>query len=416
MSGRRKKGAGSISSKPRADGLIPGYVTLPDGNRKRVYGRTPEDVERKINDELRKIAEGRPAQTRDATVTAYLNGWVARRRLIKKGLAASTVQRYEEHIRLHVAPTLGARRVSTLVIADLERLYTMLRKQGLSGSTIHRVHSFLHVALKDAERRGEILRNPCDLIDPPSDNPRPRKALDTDAVILYLQAAGGDDYEALWITAAETGLRQGQLFALRIEDLDLDDGSLGSPEKVRRVIGEGMKRSAPKTENSNLRMAIGGWAVAALRMHLAHLEASGRPNPLGLVWPNLAGGHLEPQNFNPRVWRPFLKAAGIDEATQFRALTRKVHASVAVAENVDAATLRSRMGHADAKTTLDHYVLAITDADRQAARRIDTALRKLARQEPSKKRRGQDRGQSSNGLQGAGIDDSKGSDRRSSGG
>lgn len=410
MADRRKQGSGSVASKPRADGLWPGYVTLPGGKRKRLYGTTQDDLARKVKDELQKIAEGRPGSPKDATVTAYLTGWIRRRQRTKNGLAPSTIQRYEEFTRLHVAPTLGTRRVSSLVIADLEHLYDVLRDNGLSSSTIHRVHSFLHVALKDAERRGELLRNPCDLIDPPSDTPRPRRPLDTDAVIRFLRTASGHEYEAFWITAAETGLRQGQLFALRIDDLDLDDGSLSSPEKVRRVIGVGMRRSAPKTANSDVRIAIGGWAVAALRAHLKKLAASGRPNPLGLVWPNRSGGHLEPQNFGPRVWRPFLKLAGIDERVQFRALTRKVHASVAVAEGVDPSTLRARMGHADASTTLDHYTLVIAEADRQAARRIDTALRKLARQTPSTGDRAQRKAQTSNGFSGTSESDSKAGD------
>jgi integrase len=375
---RRKKGTGSIANKPRADGLWPGSVTLPNGKPKRLYGRTRAELEQKVADELRKIAEGRPAPRRDATLTSFLTDWVKRRRRTKRGLAPSTVAAYEQYIRLHIDPYLGSRRVSTITPRDLERLYDDLREKGLSESTIHRVHSFLHVALKDAERRGEVLRNPCDLIDPPADSPRPRRSLAVDDVVKYLKAASGDPDEALYVLAAETGLRQSELFALRRSDLDLDDATMAVPEKVRRVTGKGMVRSAPKTDAGDRTMALGGWAVAALRAHLARQDAAGRPNPLDLVFPSRAGTHVEPQNWYRRTWRPFLKRAGIDEATHFRALTRKVHASVAVAENVDPATLRGRMGHTDAKTTLDHYALAITDADRKAAQKIDRALRRLA--------------------------------------
>lgn len=404
---RRPRGTGYVARKPRADGLWPGGVTLPDGKQKRLYGTSLPDLEAKVAAELLKIAEGRPGQTKDATVKAFLTAWLPRRARTKRGLAPTTITRYEELIRLHVVPTLGSRRVASIRVTDLERRYDEMRDAGLSESTIHRVHSLLHVALKDAERRGEILRNPCDLIDPPADTPRPRRSLDTDAVIRYLRTATGDPYEALWVLAAETGLRQGELFGLRITDLDLEHGAIDVPEKVRRQTGQGVTRSRPKTAAGDRSMAIGGWAVAALRVHLAQLERSGRLNPHGLVWPNRAGGHLEPQNFNPRVWRPFLKKAGIDQAVQFRELTRKAHASVAVAERVDPATLRARMGHTDAKTTLDHYVKAIGEADRQAAKRIDTALRKLARQEPQKRHSGHGSGQTSSGFQQTGTDDSK---------
>lgn len=382
MATRRPKGTGYVASKPRAsDGLWPCGVTLPSGEPKRMYGRTKAEAEAKVAVELRKIAEGRPSAPRDALVGDFLDGWVLRRQRTKRGLSPGTVVAYEQLIRLHIAPYIGQRRVSTLVAHDLERLYQILRDKGLSESTIHRVHSLLHVAFKDAERRGETLRNPCDMIDAPADTPRPRKPLAMADVVKYLKAAREDPDEAFYVLAASSGLRQGELFGLRIPDLDLDDGQIAVPEKVRRIPGVGMVRSKPKTAAGDRTMAIGGWAVAALRVHLDSLSSSGRPNPQQLVFPSRAGTPREPQNWNRRQWRPFLKRAGIDERTEFRELTRKVHASVAVAEHVDPVTLRNRMGHTDAQTTLDHYAKLITDQDREAARRIDRALIRLAQRE-----------------------------------
>jgi integrase len=404
---RRAKGSGYVASKPRADGLWPGGVTLPDGTPKRLYGKTQAEIRAKVAAEIQKIAEGRPGRARDALVRDFLPDWLERRRRTGKGLATSTVQRYEELISLHVLPSLGGRRVSSLTFKDLERLYDDLRARGLSESTVHRVHSMLHTALKDAVRRGDLGHNPCDLIDAPSDTPRPRRVLDIDQVIRYLRTATGDPNEALLVLAAESGLRQGQLIALRIDDVDLDAATLASPEKVRYVPGYGMVRSRPKTAAGDVKIAIGGWSVAALRVHIAALAASGQPNPLGLLFPSTVGSHLRPPNWNRRVWRPFLKRAGIDETVQFRELTRKVHASIAVAAGVDPATLRDRMGHADVETTLGHYAYVVTEADRQAARRIDAELRKLARRKPSDERTGQDSGQMSNGISGTAGADSK---------
>lgn len=379
MASRRLPNTGYVAHKPRADGLWPCGVTLPNGKPKRMYGRDKAEAERKVAAALRQINEGRAPESRDITVTPFLTDFIVRRSRTKRGLAVSTVTRYEEHVRLHIAPYLGNRRVTSLTVNDLEGLYDQLREElKLSESTIHRVHSFLNVALKDAVRRGSANHNPCALIDPPADSPRARNDLDLADVTKYLKAAQGDPWESLYIVAAETGFRQSELFSRTEDDVDLDAATVDMPEKVRRVTGRGMVRSGPKTAAGDRTMALGGWAVAALRAQIARNRESGRPNPLRLIWPNRRGGYVEPQNFYRRVWRPFLRRAGIAEDTKFRELTRKVHASVAVAENVDAATLRKRMGHTDAKTTLDHYVRAITEADRQAARRIDRALRKLA--------------------------------------
>lgn len=379
---RRSPGSGYVATRPRPDGLWPGGVKLPNGERKRVYGRTQDELREKVAAELQKIAEGRPSPQRDALTTACLTAFVQRRRRTGKGLALSTVINYEGYIRLHVAPYLGHRRVASLTMHDLEWLYDRLREKGLSDSTVHRVHSFLHVALKDAERRGEIGRNPCDLIDAPADTARAPTKLDLADVTAYLTTALGDRDEALWIVAAETGVRSGELLALRIADLDLDGEIVDVPEKVRRVKGRGMVRSRTKTGAGDRAMAIGGWAVASLRTHLDALAVSGRPNPLGLVWPNSRGGYREPQNFYRRTWRPFLRRAGLDETTEFRELTRKVHASVAVLLNIDPMTLKSRMGHTEVSTTLERYAKATPTADKQAARRIDRLYRQLASGKP----------------------------------
>lgn len=389
---RRQKGFGSYGTKPRKDGRWPGYVTLAPGKRRVVYGRTEAEMQARVDALVRMQAEGRDPPARDYTVQVYLSWWVQQRRdgvIGGKPLRPSTVIRYEILIRVQIAPEVGLVRLSRLRPSHLERLYAALavdtdeRKKSSARTRLH-VHRFLHVALKYAERRGMLLRNPCDLVDPPFVEPREPRELDERDVAAILKVASGHACEAMLWVAIAGGLRRGELLALLWADVDLDKGIVWVREQVQRLTGMGQVRSEPKSRAGKRPMMLPGVALAALRDHADRQERLGRPNPLGLVFPSRAGTHFEQQNWSRDVWRPWLREAkrrkltGLPETTKFRELTRKAHSSLLVALGVDPETLRRRMGHARVDVTYAHYVQSLMSSDARAADLLDRELRKLA--------------------------------------
>jgi integrase len=386
----------SYGKKPRADGRWQGYIVLARGRRRTVIRPTEVEMRAEVDRIAAQRDQGREPATGDPRLDAFLDWWIVQRRdgvIGRRPLAPSTVLRYEQLVRLQIAPAIGSIRLSRLRPIHVDELLAELKRRRCSGTVRLQVFRLLHVAMVYAERRGMVTRNPCDLVDPPPRDAVQPRELDVEAVAAVVLAARNHLCEAMLWTALGTGVRQGELFALRITDLDLDAARVTIREKVQWLPGLGSHRSPPKTAAGVRTLALSAFVVAALRKHLAELEQSGRPNPLGLVFPSAAGTHFQASNWNKNVWAVWKEQAKIDPATPFRALTRKAHASLLVSLGVDRETLRHRAGHTSATTTETYYVQTVTAADQDAARRLDRALRALAAPSPKPHRRGRSAGE-----------------------
>lgn len=375
----------------RPDGRWQGYVVLSSGKRRTVLRRSEAEMRAGVDALAAQLESGREPPAEDPTVTAYLPWWIERRRdglIGRKPLAPSTVLRYDQLARLQIVPHVGRHKMSRVRVGHIEGLDDALRRAGCSGTIRLQVFRLLHVMFEHAVRRGVVARNPCDLMDPPQRDVVPDRELDTDAVAAVIRAAKGHPQEAMLWTAIGTGIRQGELFALRWkDDVDLDAARIMVHEKVQWLPGMGQVRSAPKTRAGVRAMALPPIVVAALRAHKQAQERAGRPNPLGLVFPSATGTHFQASNWNKNVWLAWKTAAGIDPTTPFRALTRKAHHSLMVSLGVDPETVRRRAGHTSVVTTFEHYILSVSAADEQAAKKLDGALRRLAGPAPEQKRR-----------------------------
>jgi len=381
----------SYGRKPRADGRWQGYVVLSRGRRRTVIRPTEAEMRAEVDRLADQRDAGREPSTGDPQLGAFLDWWVQRRRdgeIGRRPLAPSSVVRYEQLIRLQIAPTIGTIRLSRLGAGHLDTLMDELKRRRESGNTRQQVYRLLHVALTYAERRGMVARNPCHYLDaPPRDAPRARELAIEDVAAVLAVAEGHPMAALLWLGVA-TGARIGELLALAWTDVDLDASRLTIRRKVQHLSGIGAHVAEPKTAAGIRTMTLPAVAVAVLRTHRARQTADGRPNPLGLVFPSARGTYLNEANWRRDVWRPWKEAAKIDPATPFRQVTRKAHASLLVALGTDPETLRHRSGHTSAATTMQWYVQTIRDADEQAARKLDKALRKLASPPPKQSSKG----------------------------
>jgi integrase len=135
----------------------------------------------------------------------------------------------------YVHPTLGRLALKKLTELHVQGLYRSMQEQGLSARTIRYTHAVLRRALKQAVRWKYIPRNPCDGADPPKVQRDEMRPLDREQARLLLEAAGEsgpngepDRFHALYVLAVHTGMRPGELLALKWEDVDLEAGILAS--------------------------------------------------------------------------------------------------------------------------------------------------------------------------------------------
>lgn len=353
-------------------------------HRQSVFGATERDVRRRLRDLTVQREAGIIAPGARETMARFLTTWLEG---VKPTLRPRSWDRYEEHVRLHLIPTLGRIPLARLSPMDVQRAHNELLKLGLAPATVGRAHSALRAALKQALRWQLIPSNPASLVTPPRVEHREMAAMDPEQARRFLNAARGTPLEALWVVAVTTGLRQGELLALRWSEVDLEGASVRVTGTLTRIDVEvaGARHpkthrvtAPPKSARSRRRVEVGALAVDALREHRRRqveqrLHAGTLWVDRDLVFCGATGGHLHPVQLN-RELRSLLTIAGLP-SMRFHDL-RHTAASLLLGRDVNPKKVSEMLGHSTVAITLDTYSHVLPTMHREAARVMDDLLGK----------------------------------------
>jgi integrase len=310
MATRRGNHEGSITRRP--DGLWEARITIEGGKRKSFYAKTRREVSRRLATAQRDRDTGVPIVGGKQTVAAYLTDWLA---TTKPTIRPRTGRRYEQLVRVHIVPTLGKVVLSKLTAQQVQALYAKKLQEDLSPTTVHHLHAVLHRALDKAVRLGIVQRNVRDMVDVPRMAHHEMRTLDEEQSRMFIAAASGERLEALFVLAIATGMRQGELLALRWRDVDLENATLRVTATLHYVAGQFIF-AEPKTDFSRRQIALAGIAVDALRAHRARQDEErvrlGEAwEDLDLVFPNTVGRPSDGLNLLKYWYHPLLKKAGL---------------------------------------------------------------------------------------------------------
>jgi integrase len=303
-------------------------------------------------------------------VRARINQWEA-----AGNITARTAQRYRQLVENQIVPHLGARALQKVTRLDVEGWHTSLRNSGLATRTIGHAHRVLGGALRDAERDGMVVKNVCKIQKPP-------KVAETEMVIvqdvpaLITKIVGARLY-VLGVVALSTGMRLGEILALRDRRLDLDRKVVEVAEALEETQAKGIVFKPPKSKAGRRKITLPDIAVEALREHRKQLLelrmklGLGKFGPDDLLFPNLDGEPLRPSTVSSD-WGELAERIGMPEIT-FHGL-RHTHVSQLIANGVDIVTVSKRLGHAKPSVTLAIYAHMFTTDDSKAAAAINAAL------------------------------------------
>lgn len=371
MSGKRANNEGSIYK--RSDGRWCAAISTDHGRRKFFYGKTRQEVAGKLATALKARQDGLPILAERQTVAQFLGGWLES---VRPSLRPRTFVRYEQYVRLHAVPELGRVSLARLTPQHLQRLYANRLGAGLSPMSVRHLHAVLHRALGQAARWGLVGRNIADLVTPPRGKRYEMTTLTPGQARTFLEAAAGDRLEALYVLALTTGMRQGELLALRWQDVDLEGGTLQVRGTLQRT-PDGLAIAEPKTSHSRRQVALTSMAVHALRRHRV-VQASERLR-LGAAWDdndlvfaNEVGRPLEVRNVLSRSFRPLVERAGLPRI-RFHDL-RHTAATLLLGRSVHPKVVAEMLGHSQISVTLDLYSHVTPTMQRQAAEALDTVL------------------------------------------
>lgn len=275
----------------------------------------------------------------------------------------------------HLVRRIGDVRLDELTGEHLDLVYAALRDLGRSESLVHAVHVAAGRAFGQAVRWRLLSFNPASDATPAAQlRPEP-KAWTPDEVRAVLAAAVEDRWAALFVVAASTALRRGELVGMRWSDLDLEAGALTISRNVTVADGR-VHEGSPKTGKAR-RLRLDADTVTALRawrrQQAAERLAWGEGWPeAGDVWTWQDGQRVHP-NVVTRTWRRIVEAAGVPPLT-LHAL-RHSWATNALAAGIDVKDVSTRLGHSSTRITYDVYVAPSSDRDAAAAETVASLYR-----------------------------------------
>jgi integrase len=368
-----KRGNNEGSIVKRSDGRWMARLTLPDGTRKTIYAKTRQEASRLLASAIRDRDSGLPVVGDRQTVGQFLESWLESS---KHSVRPRTWKRRGEYVRLHLIPTIGKIALSKLTAQQVQSLYARKVEEGLSTTTVHHLHAVLHRALETALRLGLVQRNVASLVDAPRMRHHEMSTLSHEQVGTLLLTARGDRFEALYLLAITTGMRQGELLALRWRDVDLDNRIL----KVRATLqftAAGFVFAEPKTSRSRRRIAISVYAAEALQRHRERQEQERTRLGDGwtdrdLVFPNSLGKPQDGIDLLRYSFRPLLMRAGLPRI-RFHDL-RHTAATLLLRRGVNPKIVSEMLGHSSVAITLDIYSHVVPDMQQLAADAMDETL------------------------------------------
>jgi len=298
MAKKRSHGEGSIFYLEEK-GLWVGKVSLPDGKRKTKYGKTQREVKDWLL-EIRQSIKDNTLVDNNLTVAQYFEIYF---RDHGKTLRPSTLRSYRNIYNWYIKDSIGSTKLIKLNAVQLNALYSSKEKEGLSDRTVEYINGVIKRALNQAIKWGLLKFNPALQTSPPKVEKKEMKTWTADEVKKFFAQVADDRWEAIYYVAT-LGLREGEILALRWENVDLENGKLKVVLGVQFIQGEGLVFNEPKTSTSRRSVTLPSYVVSALVRHKEKqvaLKASPnwKPNPnqpKNLVFTTNIGTAISPRN------------------------------------------------------------------------------------------------------------------------
>jgi site-specific recombinase XerD len=301
--------------------------------------------------------------------------YVEKHWLPSKHIEATTVAAYMSNLNKHFFPFFGKKSMYQITSSLVQDWVTLAATQGLSARSIRKYHTMLHSIFKRAVRDQLVATNPCEQTELPKVITKKSRTLTPDEFSVLL-AAVPDRYRLMVETAIETGMRWGELIALKprhvdflrrtitVEDTIIEVSKKHSPTGERYIA-----KPYPKDNEARTFAVRQDWLDAVA----AHMKVNdiGRDD---LLFTTSAGTPISRNTFRTRVWQPTVKASGVTFNVRMHDL-RHAHASWLLAGGSDLKSVMDRLGHAQIQTT-QKYLHALAEADQRNLDALDRMMKR----------------------------------------
>lgn len=255
-------------------------------------------------------------------------------------------------------------------------------KGGLSPKTVRNIHNIIHDALSQAVKNELIIRNVSEVTSLPRRPKKEMRVLTVEEQQKFMKIIESDTWSAAFFLDLASGLRLGELLALRWKDVDLKEGIVKVRQSLNRLKNFDTKDGGktqivfqePKTAKGTRNIPIPESIVEKLKIHQANQEKEKEKhgtsyNKNNLVFCSSVGTHIEPRSFIRKLHR-LVKKAGI-EHTNVHSM-RHTFASHSLELGIHPKIVQEMLGHANISMTLDTYSHVMPEMKKDAATKLNS--------------------------------------------
>lgn len=389
---RRAKGEGSLYQ-DKSGGWI--YQYKEDGKRKTKRFHRKSEAKEFIDGLVQvPVVHQNPivavrTNSSGVTVESWMKTWLET--YAKSSIKLSTYASYEQYIRGHIIPQLGTRLMNELKPVDVQSFFNdraahghHMEERGLSPKTLTNLRNMMHLAFDQAVNEGYIGRNIIEDVRLPKMSKQEMRVLDRkeqERIIFSAQLSPEPSAFGV-IFAMFTGLRLGELCALKWENVDMEKRQIHVQATRNRLpnFDESIEaatsvvtQDSPKTDNSRRTVPL----MKRLYKDFAKYRESQMQimgeypgyNTEGYVFCQENGQPYEPRTYMD-VFQRCVKRAAIPRAN-FHCL-RHTFATRSLEQGIDVATVAKIMGHSDPSVTLKKYAHALPDHKQDSVEKLDS--------------------------------------------
>ena len=364
---RNPKGLGNY--RQLKDGRIAWRQTV-DGETREISAKTLKELQEKV----KKIAD-LPIIKEKYKVDDWFQKWLDT--YIKPLKKKATYDQYRIIYNTHIKPAIGNRKLATLKTYDIQHVIATMNEKGLSTKTMKHAKSIMDIALKKAESEKIIPKNPVINIEIPIKQSKPRKTLTADEISKLFKAMESSRW--IWSVKFDlvTGLRRGELLALKWMDIDLEnkricinksDSSTGLGDtKNSKIHYVPLSDKAIEYLSGQLQMLKNEYNPITINEDASQKESMNNTN--ALVFPNEHGKMIRPDSYYTLI-RRYAKKAGIYASPHCLR-----HTFVYLMRgDLSLKDLQNILGHSESTTTLDIYGNILNDNVDKNIEQIDNVF------------------------------------------
>lgn len=331
-----------------------------------------------------KHIKGEIIEPNKMTVAEHLEKWLETVGLKRE---STTVERYAQVCNMHIIPALGDIRLQELQPLHVQDFLDKCQidgrlngKGGLSKRTALHIYRIFKLALKQAVGWRLIKSNPMDGLEAPSPDKPEIDVLDKAETAKLLKAAEGRPIYTTILLAVTTGMRRGELLALRWSDIDFLEGHLDVNQALVDTKDKGLEFKAPKSRAGKRRISLPAITLEELKSHRTRqaekfIKLGHRPGNDSLVFLSIHAdgtvGERKPRILTKAFTR-FIKTVDVPQITLHG--LRHTHITHLLMDGEPIKMVSDRAGHSTVSITLDVYGHALPEDQKELADDYGKAL------------------------------------------